>query len=244
LAGTRGDVKSDDIDKIRYTNVGPVLLAGNMSQAKALFQECDRALDSYTSGSDEIAFTTFKMALHDSVRKRKRAIADSYVSTRFGLSYDEVFNFSNANPGNSFYLQIWQAIEKLTLQSEMIVGTFSDDEAAILVVEISGEVIWADHSASIGTGSRIASAFLPQRDYDDEMTVEGCLYRVLEAKTAAEKDPYVGIATVVELHTHDAIIDIDDDYVGRLITSIERRRAAIPKTGFKPEFLAKRDDEG
>jgi hypothetical protein len=66
----------------------------------------------------------------------------------------------------------------------------------------TGDVLWEDHFSTIGTGGPIAEAFLVQREYDDFMPLDECLYRVYEAKVAAEKNRDVGPTTVLEVLTY------------------------------------------
>lgn len=61
--------------------------------------------------------------------------------------------------------------------------------------------MWSDHYAAVGTGSNIANVFLQQRPYWDGMNLNQCVYRVLEAKAAAEKNPYVGKETTLSFST-------------------------------------------
>jgi hypothetical protein len=244
MAGTRGEIKSDDIDKIRPIQGCTVMFAGDNSHAHDLIYECEAAIESYAAGSDELAITKLKLSLNEASRKRKRAIADSFVSSKFGLSYDAIFNFSNANPNNPFYADRWDDIKRLTLGAELIITTFTDDEAAILVMPLEGgEAKWPTHYAVIGSGAPIASAFLRQKAYDDEMEISECLYRVLEAKTAAEGNPYVGMETLIEVSTPQGSFEVDERYIDRVLNTIERRREQIPKIKFDPKFLKKIDDD-
>jgi hypothetical protein len=132
------------------------------------------------------AITGLRQGLVDGVKLRKRQLATNILAAEMGLSWEEVFNFPQSKPGPTWD-DTWQRIKGLHFDAELIVSTFTDDEAAILVMDASGQVSWADHYAAVGSGHRIASAFLLQRDYDDWMDLSTYLYRVIEAKTAAEK---------------------------------------------------------
>ena len=244
MAGTRAEIKSDDIHKIQSIGSSTVMFAGENSHARNLIDECFSAIEAYQSGSNEISITNLKLALNDAIKRRKRYVSDAFLSSRFGLSWGEVFNFSNANPKNQFYTECWDHIARLTLGAELIITTFSDDEAVILHVPIEGgEAKWPDHYATIGTGSRIADTYLRQKAYDDDMSIAECLYRVLEAKTAAEGDLYVGQATAIEVSTPDGSFEVADSYIDRVIGTIERRREKVPEIKFNPKFLVKIEDD-
>jgi ATP-dependent protease HslVU (ClpYQ) peptidase subunit len=178
-AGTRGDVKSDDIIKIRNVGENTVLLAGNMGHARLLLSVCEPHIKGHPNGGDDLSITKLYQGLIKAVGARKRDVATAVLSAEMGFGWDEVFSFSQAHQNDPLWIDAWHKIRSLGLQAELIVSTFTDDEAAILVVEQNGNVAWPDHYAVIGTGSNIAQAFLHQRDYYDNMPVEDCIYRVL-----------------------------------------------------------------
>ena len=106
-----------------------------------------------------------------------------------------------------------------------------------LTIEVTGKVIWADHYAAVGTGSSIAAAFLHQRDYSDVMNIDECLYKVLEAKTAAEKNPYVGKTTIIEIQTAQESYFVHDSYIEFLSNLIRHRREEIPDLKFDRKYV-------
>jgi 20S proteasome alpha/beta subunit len=231
-AGTRGDIKSEDINKIRTVGGCTVLLAGNMSHARQLLVECTPFIKEYNVGGDDIAITKLHQGLVGAVRLRKRALSTSVLSAELGVTYDEVFNWSQANPGDPTWASAWQRIRSLDMGAELIISTFTDDEAAILTIDSSGRVGWADHYAVVGTGSQLAAAFLHQREYHDFMPVDECLYRVLEAKTAAEKNPYVGKETRIVVRTAKGSYLIPIDYTEEVTRRIKKRRDEFPYLKF------------
>ncbi len=237
-AGTRGDVKSEDIIKIRNVGQNTVLLAGNMSDARELLAACTPAIQAYEFGGDEIAITKLKQGLTEAVRLRKRAMSTAVLSAELGVTYDEVFNWSQAHPADPIWIQAWATIRGLHLGAALVISTFTDDEAALLVIEPDGRVVWADHYAAVGTGNNVASAFLAQRDYSDGMDVEECLYRVLEAKTAAEKNPYVGKATYLEFRSPNANHHLVPDYIERMASTIRKRREKRLKFTIDPKYVS------
>ena len=75
---------------------------------------------------------------------------------------------------------------------------------------------------AIGTGAAICNAFLKQRDYDDHMPIQECLYRILESKMAAEKDPYVGKATALEVLTLETDYTLSGEYIKAIMVTAMR----------------------
>jgi hypothetical protein len=208
-----------------------------MSHARELLAACTPAIEAYPLGGNDIAITQLKQRLTEAVRVRKRAAATAVLSAELGITYDEVFNWSQAHPDDPTWRGAWERIRRIDLGAALIVGTFTDDECAILTIEPTGEIVWTDHYAAVGTGSGIASAFLHQRDYDDDMAIEVCLYKVLEAKLAAEKNPYVGESTVIELHTTEGTFEVNPGYIQKLENLISNRRKIPKLSEFKAAYL-------
>ena len=200
-AGTRGDMKSEDVIKLRDVGETTVLLAGNMSHARELLAACTPALMKYPSRGNDIEITKLKIGLTEAVRQRKREMATGVLASQLGLSYDEVFNWSQSHPNAPIWADAWQIIRRMEFDAALIVATFTDDESAILAIDASGSVMWPDHYAAVGSGSHIASVILSQRPYWDSMSLSQCVYRVVEAKAAAEKNPHVGHFTLLEIVT-------------------------------------------
>jgi len=198
-----------------------------MSQAKELLGSCAPFIKNYPKRGDDLAITALRLGLVDAVRSRKRAISTAVLSAEIGLTWDEVFNFSHEKSG-PMWADAWERIKSLNLGAELILSTFTDVEAAILVIEAIGKVTWAEHFAAVGTGSPIAAAFLQQMDYLDWMPLEECLYRVFEAKSAAEKNPYVGHETAIEICTADARYRLSRDYGNKVLNHIKAKRRQIP----------------
>lgn len=103
LAGTRGDVKSEDIIKIVEVGDSEVLLAGNMGRARELLATCKPYIEAFPFCGDEVEITRLKLGIVDAVRLQKRAIATGVLSAELGVTYDEVFNFSQSNPDNPLW---------------------------------------------------------------------------------------------------------------------------------------------
>ena len=236
-AGTRGDSKSEDISKIRDIGGNFVVLAGNMSDARQLLAVCRPFIAKYQTGGDDLAITRLKQDLSEAVRIRKREISTSVLSAELGVTYDEVFNWSQAHPDDPTWRGAWSRIKSLSLEAELIIGTYTDDEAAILCIESNGKVTWADHYAAIGTGSNIANAFMSQRPYFDSMSLEDCLFKILEAKTAAEKNPYVGKTTMITLRTPREIFGLGHENTEYMAEQVRDMRKITPTLAFKEDEM-------
>jgi len=237
LAGTRGDVQSEDIVKIRDVGYATVLLAGNMSNARELLIACTQSIVEYPVNGDDLAITRLKEGLTKAVKQRKRDVSTAVLSAELGLSWEEIFNHAQVHPNDPTLMEAWSRIKRLDLGAELVVCTFTDDEAAILVVEASGKVIWVDHYAAVGTGSQIASTFLHQRPYADSMPLDECLYRAVEAKMAAERNPYVGPKTNLEFRTSSEISFISNEYYAQLKAATANWLHSRPTINFTGDIL-------
>jgi hypothetical protein len=107
-----------------------------------------------------------------------------------------------------------------------------------------GDVLWENHFSTIGTGGPIAEAFLVQKDYNDLMTVEKCVYRVYEAKVAAEKNRDVGPTTYLEIMDADSDglninrMNLTDEAFSTIDRIVRKRLATMPRLPkLKGEFL-------
>jgi 20S proteasome alpha/beta subunit len=233
-AGTRGDIKSEDILKIKDVGNSVALLAGDNSQARELLQACKPFVEAFPFRGNDVQFDALKKGLSEAVRLRKRQIATAILSAELGVTYDEVFNFSQSHPDDPLWRDAWKRIRGLDLGAAIAISTFTDDELAILTIDVDGKVQWADHYAAVGTGSHIASAFLQQLPYRDSMEVSECLYRVMEAKIAAEAKPYVGKQTILEVRGAYTSGILTNTYELNLRALVDQRRKlpSIPSVDY------------
>jgi hypothetical protein len=100
-----------------------------MSQARELLATCRPYIEAFPLGGDDIAITTLRQGLTVAVKNRKRAVATAALTREFGLTWDEVFNFSQVHPDDPIFIDAWRLIRSLGLGAELIVSTFTDDEA-------------------------------------------------------------------------------------------------------------------
>ena len=231
---------SEDTDKIAYLGNNVVMLAGSLSAARELLGRCEAAITKYQSGSDELALTNLLTALREAVKQRKWERINEYLSAKYGVDYDYFLLRSKDHFSEAHYLQVWAEIRAVDLDAELVISSFSDDEAVLIKIAIDGRVTWEDHYSTAGNGSAVAHAFLCQREYSDDMQLHECLARVIEAKIAAERTPYVGQATVVEISSPGKIIDVDAKCLSRIIGRIHKRMLTLPIGPIDERFLAER----
>src|SRR5262249_12656745 len=115
---------------------------------------------------------------------------------------------------------------------------FSDDGPIIVRVDRFGETHWETNYSVVGIGADIALAFLSQNEWEGT-SLRDALYRVYEAKRAAEVNRHVGTVTTFEVLFDDGRrFDISDDAFVILKTTFEEKRqlrtAALPDVFLEP----------
>jgi hypothetical protein len=140
---------------------------------------------------------------------------------------EEFLRIGKSSLPEAEFADISDAIRRINLGAEVIVAGFHGNEAVIVRIDAFGETHWEDTYSVIGTGSDIALAFLCQNDYDEDMTVPECLFRVYEAKAAAEKNRTVGDLTSFEVIVQGkGRFDISDSFFRQLKS--KRRMLEVP----------------
>jgi 20S proteasome alpha/beta subunit len=155
---------------------------------------------------------------------------------------------------NTLDEEVYDAIRNLNLQADVIIAVFSD-ESVILRLDRFGSVHWESNYSVIGEGADIALAFLCQQPWDlggssnpptsgpsTAMTLMQCLYRVYEAKKAAEKNRSVGEATAFSvLIRGKGRFEISTTCRDKLYNAFKRKNR-VPKLKFDASFLEPEKD--
>jgi len=231
--GDRGLVSADDSDKIKWP--GPntsVMLAGAKNSAEALYEACLNCILSYDAeeNPDDTRVARLKHELEECARGRKRAIVSAHVENTLHMSLAEFNENGRARFGDAHFQELLAEHRMMNLGAHMLVCTFSQDNGVIFCVTPDCEALLQDNYCAIGSGGPIAAAFYVQRPYGDDMPLRQCIYRVLEAKVAAEKNAYVGDTTVLEIVTlgrrRKALTEKQFGYLDKLV---QRRLSSMPK---------------
>jgi hypothetical protein len=192
-------VVSDDIDKIRWIGDWSILLAGAVTRADELVGEFYREFES-AQGTHEKLYD-FRERVKLPVHRQERKIIEEYVQLSLGISYDQFLAGGKDWFPESVYFETYNGIRQLTLDAEVILARCMDDTTTLIRVDRLGTVHWESNFAVIGSGATIASGALCQREYDPNMDLMECLYRVYEAKRLGQASPGVGETTKIEILT-------------------------------------------
>lgn len=203
--GTHGQLaKSEDVYKIRHiahSHVMALLAGDSTGAAEELYNACVPALKDFAAKSkdpDDFDLRMNKLLadLRAVVHRLKRTAVENYLASVWGLSHDEFFKEGSKALSSDIYLQIWTGIQDVDLSASVIFAYADDAEPVVIRIDRKATVHWEYKYSAIGTGQTIATAILCQEDYDFPISLNDCMGRVLLAKKAAERDLYVGKATV------------------------------------------------
>jgi hypothetical protein len=127
--------------------------------------------------------------------------------------------------GIKFLTLIWKL--------DLIICAFSGDEQIVVRLDRFGKTHWETDYSVVGVGQDIALAFLCQREWDDgdggPLGLMDGLYRIYEAKRAAQKNRHVGEATSFQILFKDGRRkDISDDCFHMLKRKYESRLRMKP----------------
>jgi len=246
--GTKGDfIKSDSVDKFRAISTGSALIAGDETSADDLLNECDQCITQFVGKTDsstaDIDAQAYKDSLTAAVGKRKQALVKEHVMLTRALDIQEFWDHGRAYLGDIEHAKTLQEIRDLGLGCSVIIASI-DAAGGDTIIRIlsSGRVIFESPFVTIGTGGLIAEAFLSQYDWDGDIGLDECLYRVFLAKIAAEKSPHVGPATSFEVLIGRKRFDLTDKAFDELKKKVQPSKSK--HLSFKGEFLEEiKDDE-
>jgi len=236
LGESAGAVSVTDTDKIRWITPNTTLLiAGQLSAADGVVGEVAPAIRQYEAaniGTDpDLYVDGLLKVLKECMQRRKAVLVDEHFKLHHGFSFNEFREKARERFTEGHYIELWNEVRQIHLAADTIVITFAGDEAVIIRTDVQGGVHWEEHYATIGTGSSIANAFLAQRDYYEYgMVRDECVYRVFEAKIAAERNVYVGSSTsIFILRENGALAGFDYDGEGPLRDAIRQRLRETPE---------------
>lgn len=135
------------------------------------------------------------------LRNRKHALANEYISAKYGISYDEFRQYGKERfPELTLRIE-YEAISRLELNAKLIIAGFTGNSPNICVA--GPDVQLYNDWAVIGEGQYLASPIFSQRDHNPFRPLMRTLYVVYEAKKMAENVASVGEYTAIDILMHD-----------------------------------------
>jgi hypothetical protein len=245
-------IGSEDTQKIR--DVGRnfrALVSGAPTLADELLAKCDTAIvkleDTAHNEDSDIVITEFFENLRQAARLRKRELVEHYIGMNTVLgSRDEFLTKSREVFSEAHYNKLQDEIKGIGLGGDIIIAGFHGETPLIVRLDSGGEVHWEDHYSVVGAGSDIAFAILALNPYDeDEIEVPECVFRLFEAKSAAQQtNKTVGNSTVFEVLVRNQEtqeeFEISDEFFELMKTKL--RFLSIPTIDPPTKFLLAESD--
>ncbi len=219
------------------------LIAGDMSRADEL---CIR----YESRLKENNFSEANMA--DEVRSvfhaYKKTLADSYLKSTFGFSFDELIAKGKDTFGDHFFSTCLEQISRLRVNAELIIAgittvydyaekRFRSSPLICSVSESQDDPVAIETEfAVVGSGGNAAKTMLFYRSQESIDSLMETVYAVYEAKTISETVPGVCEALFLAvLYPDNTLLQLSD-------TGYKRCQELFTRFGPKSREIKKRDD--
>jgi 20S proteasome alpha/beta subunit len=177
----------------------------------------------------DIAITKFFSDLRAAAVVRKRVMVDHHLDMTINMTFDDFVRRHKNEFTESHSRDIWEQIHHtVDLGADILICGFSGDEFLIVRLDRFGKTHWEENYSAVGIGSDIAQAFLRQRDWysteQEGLQLLDCLYRIFEAKRAAQRNRHVGESTAFEILMPGGIRkDITDECFQMFKTAYEER---------------------
>lgn len=189
------------------------LTAGNEADIMALLRMYRAKFLEKDSLSAENIDATIKSVLYE----RKGQLAEEYVQSRFGRSYEYFLKNGKNEFASEHYFEVMQHVARADLGASFIIAGFIDGEAEIYYTETNGTAKAANHYAIIGEGEYVAQSALLRRQHTGLYFLDHTIYHVYEAKRLAEMVPSVGKETVITVIDSDSeCYFLTSEYLERL----------------------------
>lgn len=192
----RGGASAEVGDKVSFLlDRWPALMAGTVSRAEEL-------LSIYASYMRRRRLTELNVL--DEFKRpaqiQKNKVIDEYIWGKLGISYNQLLRRGKQEVPRKRRETIFDEIDDLSLDCDLIFGGFVDDEAYLFRVDgDDASATYDEDFQVIGSGARFANASLVHREHHSERDLDSTVYHVYEAKKLGEVNPDVGADTYVDI---------------------------------------------
>lgn len=248
---TRELVGSDDVDKIREIGPASALLAGSETEADRLLAGCEVSIQKFCAtppgSNSDLVMDEFLRSLEVAACLRKKEIIEHFVGMSLGMDYKRLQDVTGDHL-TGYQEEVWHEMRHLDLGADIIIGAFSDESVTVRL-DRYGRAHWEANYSVIGEGADIALAFLCQQPWDrscspdhlgptEPLTLMQCLYRVYEAKRAAEANGTVGRTTAFHVLIQGlGKFDISGRCSELMDEEFRRKHYRVPEIPFESSFL-------
>jgi hypothetical protein len=212
----RGEVEGlgsyDSVQKLKRLSGNWIsLVANNISRAEELCLRYE-----YSLRANLFTEENFANELRRVFNEYKKAMADSFLRSKYGFSFDQLIAQGKTAFGEDFVSACFQDVSRLSVPADLIVAgfleTFDYEEKGVRLSPMLASVSEANEGdpvilegdyAAIGSGSSVARSMLLAREQSSDDSLMETVYSVFEAKTMCEDIPGVGDSFSVEIFYPD-----------------------------------------
>jgi hypothetical protein len=243
-------ISSENAEKMREIGRFQALIAGDPTEADSLLAQCMEAIEKFSikkAGPDsDLHYDAFFHGLREGAGRRMKQIQDHFIAMNSPFKgLDDFLLRGKVSLPDLQYREIWSDIQRLHLNSEVIVGGFHGDEIVMVKIDTKGQTHWMDQYAVIGTGSAEALSFLAQNQYDEtKIQLEDCLLRLVEALEFASiaNNTVGGFKRTAVFLPDGSEWDVKDSFFDEVLKP-KIRLASISALGDCGDFLERIDDD-
>jgi hypothetical protein len=168
------------------------MIAGNTARARDLAAVCHKALMDRTHTMDSADFVA---EISKCANAQKRVLADNYVHSQLGVSYDYLLEYGRSRFPQHHFDEIISGVRLIDLACQLILAGFIGGNPFLFTIDRDCAIYRDESFAVIGSGTPVAQASLFRRGYRGYMPIEEAAYYIFEAKKFSEVSPGVGSRT-------------------------------------------------
>jgi 20S proteasome alpha/beta subunit len=169
------------------------MLAGQVGRAEEL-------IGLYTTHLQDRLLAEFEVPdeLRIPVQKFKNKLANEYVHTMLGISYEDFLQRGQSSLPSTLFENMATDIARLGINCQLILVPIKPQPCKhIFIVDTDGSLSVHNDFAAIGTGGTNAYSWLSYRNQNQHTSIAETIVHILEAKKFAENAPGVGKQTVI-----------------------------------------------
>jgi hypothetical protein len=168
-----------------------VLVSGSPSRAREIMT----ILNDLWETSEAAHFIN---VCREALRRHKHDVADEYVSSQLGISYDKLLTEAYSGLPPDKYREIMDAVTECKPGCELVIGHFESSETSYLFRTNEYGILEAcSNFAAVGSGMYMAEASLFQREHSEHDSLPDTIYHVFEAMKTGSRAPGVGEKTIM-----------------------------------------------
>ena len=194
------------------------LQAGDVSRAEELCTRFETHLKTANFTDENMADETRKV-----LNNYKRALADSYMQSTFGISFEDLIAKGREKLGDTFVETCLEQISRIKVNSQLVIAGISEvydytekrivPSPVICVVDECQDdpVVLETEFGVVGSGANAAKTMLFYREQESSDPLMETIYSVYEAKTISETVPGVGESLFLAvLYPDNTVLELSD----------------------------------